>query len=272
MKMKYRVDMTGVDEIIGAAFAFDHVGSNTKYMQMLVESAHNGVSRQFNREVTAYAMASGGMKHMFEWGTKGIQRGKSNMSFPAESEGARLWRNTFTRGNGVGTTKIGFDFKPSVASVPKPLASETGINQEILDKLKTHIFWNKAFVMEMGIPVQVRRKNAKKLFIPLKYQGRKGYKLVPGPTQPDISHESKGTFSIYWLNFWEGRGAVAIQEDVEKQFVQDIEREITRIRGGTAHNLTYPNSAKDTSKIERTQRTITRNLLKIAQERAENGS
>lgn len=264
--------MTEINKLIGLGFALEQLGRQSNYVTNLIHGAFPEVRDEFNREVVAFAMATGGLSHMFEWGTLGINRGRSNMRPRADTEQARLWTMQFNPGRKVST--IDYDFKTSVAQVPLPTTAETGIPQSVIKRLKRHVFFDKARILEMGIPVEIEPKEdneTKLLFVPNLWRGAKGYQMYNKHTFPNVSENTKGTFSIYYKSYWEGRGSEYIQEIIEKNFAMDLKKELVRIEMSPRKNPTFPNNAMGEQQIKRSVRTVRRNLERAAARRIQSG-
>lgn len=273
-QVQFLVDMAELNDIIGAVLATENLDTGSNYMQANIRTAFNFAEKEFNREVTSTAAASGKYAHMFEWGTVGINTAKTNMRPKADSETARLWTNQMAQ-----TTKnnvISFQYKNSVAIVPKPNMKKAGIPNSIANKLSDHVFWNKAKVMESGQTVTVSRINSPKLFIPLVYlgPGYKGdYAMVNGPTNPTPGQSEHfrshaGTFTMRFQSFWNGRGSEIMNEMAGRLLEEDLERTINDIQSRPPGRWTPPNKVDDKGRIERSKRTVTR-LLTLAAEKRE---
>lgn len=227
------VDMSALDEMMGVTFALGTIGKESRYMSDLMWAAFGITNGEFNREIVAYATASGRMGHMFEWGTIGINTSPSNMQLNPADPRARLWKPVFKfYGRGTSGT-LDYKFQSSVGTVPKPPADKTGISQGVLNKLKNHIFWNKAFVMETGAPVTITPKANNKrqlLFVPNIWKGDEGYTMYRKSTSPDISANTAGTFTAMWEVYWKGEGEKRMQAYVLSSFETDIEKAYRSIK------------------------------------------
>lgn len=255
------VDLSGINDAIGLSLALEDIGRQSRYAQDLITCAYRHVDEDFNREAAAFAATTGSLGHMFEWGTLGINTGRSNMRPDPMSEKARLWKNEFKPGRKI--SSLQFKFKPSVAIVPKPTSRKTGIPSDILKRLKTHIFWNKAYVLESGIPVTVKPKPDNKrqlLFVPNLWKGEKGFSMYNRPTQPNVSAETQGTFNIYWLDFWEGRGEEMIQNLVEEYAMEDLKRVVRKLNAKKQRSMHPINNQVDKLQQKRSARFIRKEM------------
>lgn len=232
--LRYTIDTAELSEVIGAVYAAEKLGNDNSYMGDLLECAHATTANVFNEEVTATAIASGSFKHMYEWGTIGINSGRSSRRMSPTNPAARLWRNDL---EGFGRERVlNYTFLPSTATVPMPTVAKTGVSSRILSMLnRTHIFWNKAAVMELGTTVTIAPKHGTKLFIPFygEPQGdisaaaeRRGYMMYAGEVEVQPGRWSQGTFTTYWTRFWNGRGFEMMQEHVEHALTLDLEEEM----------------------------------------------
>lgn len=270
--IQFKIDTEDIDSLVAASFAFDQIGRQSNYLQNLISASYAQTNEEFNREVVAFASATGALGHMFEWGTQGINRGKSSTRPNPMSEQARLWVNVFDPGRAI--SKLEFIYKPSVATVPKPTTKKTGIPSEVLKKLKTHVFEHKAFVLETGVAVTIKPKpeNVRRLlFVPNLWKGEKGYQMYSKSTNPNVSEDTKGTFTIYWMNFWEGRGEAMIQEQVDAYFAEDIRKVIAKIEASPRKVPKIVKPGTNKSVIDRKARTIRKYMESQALKRLRNG-
>jgi hypothetical protein len=226
--MTLQADFSGVIELIAAGNAMTGSIKDKRYLDLVTDVAWGLADREFNREAAAYAAAGGGIKHMFEWGTLGINRGRSSMRPDPLSPNARLWE-TFATGHGL-DRYMTFVFKPSVATVPKPTASETGMDPEVINQMRDQVFRWKAKVFELGETVTIAPKRSKFLLIPAYPQNRpymrpndvkRGYMLLQRPIQAQPGRNVAGNFESYWFDFWEGRGGVMVDKSIQDQYEED---------------------------------------------------
>lgn len=230
----------GIDELIAAlaaGHAISHSLEDRSYIDAVVDEAFKVADAEFNTEAVAMGQA-GTIKHMFEWGTVGVNRGRTNVRPNPNSPAARLWTN-FTEGQGLDRT-IWFAYRPSVAFVPKPTTAETGMSSEVINKMRDHVFRWKAEVMEEGHDVMISPRKAKFLLIPAYEENRpymrpndikRGYMLTKGPivANPGAAKQA-GNFTAFWMDFWNGRGADILEESVNQQIMTDFEPEFVKPR------------------------------------------
>lgn len=223
------VDLSPVIQFLAAGDAMTRALENPRYADGLFESAFAEADEVFNTQAAAYAAATGNISHMYEWGTTGINRGRSNMRPNPMSPTARLWK-TVAVGKGFDKT-ITYNFLPSKAIVPKP----TGFpNIDFRD----HVFVWKAEVMEWGRQVTIYPKEAKFLFIPVTpeneqfvrpHDRKRGYTLSKGP----ISFNAGGrryanNFTNFFTNYWYDQGDGIIQASIQRQALADFEPELRK--------------------------------------------
>lgn len=228
--VEFSTDFSALAKFIGAGKALALAEDDQMYLENLAQAAFAETEAAFNVEAAAVAGAGGGIKHMFEWGTLGINRGRTNMRPSPNSERARLW-GTNLSGHGLNQT-YQYYFKPSVAFVPKPTVGETGMSAEDIATLRNHVFWNKAMVFETGMEVVIRPVEAKFLIMPA-YKSmntsewrptdvRRGYMVSKGPNILKPGQKVAGNFTAFWTAFWEDRGQELIDDRMETYFQEDF--------------------------------------------------
>jgi hypothetical protein len=234
MSVEFLVDTEALEKFIGAGTALSLSPSDKRYMNSVIASAFNETEIEFNADAAAAAAAGAGIKHMFEWGTLGINTRRTNMRPNPLSERARLW-STHLVGEGLSHT-YSYSFKPSIAIVPKPTTTETGMSQEVITKMRDHVFWNKAAVMELGLYVVIYPKDAKFLLIPnyknnpvpfaRPHDVKRGYRLSPGPVMGQPGAKTAGNFTTFWKSWWDGQGQMTVDrkmlEIIESHFMPEL--------------------------------------------------
>lgn len=206
-----------MDSVIESMAGLDALIQSTKgraYLDAIVDEAFEEADSNFNTAAEAYAKATGHISHMYEWGTIGINKGRTNSRLPASNPNARLW-HTFTEGAGLNRT-VWFAFKPSVAFSPKPTKQDTNMDPDIIAKMRDHVFRWKARVMETGEAVTINPKRAKFLLLPVYKKDRarvrpndakRGYTLSAGPIVAHPGYYTYGgEFFAFWNAFWQGEG------------------------------------------------------------------
>jgi hypothetical protein len=227
-QVKFTADFSPLIDSMGT---FDGMAESIKdpeYTSDLMAVAHGLAENEFNVMAAAQA-ATGSIAHMYEWGTQGINKGRSNMRPNPMDPRARLWVDTFIPA-GLGGT-IGFTFRQSLGVVPKPTVGATGISRDVISKMSDHVFHWKARVMEMGETVHIVPKQAKMLMIPMRNgqtpQGAsnisRGYAMSKGPITAIPGQNVAGNFSQFWLAFWESRGQEIMDKSIEQQIMSDFQ-------------------------------------------------
>lgn len=227
--IEFKADFSSAIQMLGAGMALGAAGSDRSYFDDIIKAAWHMAENEFNLEAAAYASAGGRIRHMYEWGTLGINTGRTNMRPDPMSDRARLWTTHLT-GSGMARV-LSYTFDPSIAYVPKPTVRDTGMDPEVIDMLKDHVFTWKARVFESGETVTIFPTEAKMLLIPF-YNGpppgtppkdvERGYRMSMGPHTFSPGEQTQGEFSAFWLKFWEGRGNEIMSKHVEEQLEMDF--------------------------------------------------
>lgn len=218
-----QADWGALAEVIGTVKGAAKVLDDNKFMDLLITRAHAKAAIQFDGDAAAYATATGTLGHMYEWGTAGINTGRTTRRMDPLSSGAKLWRHQLT---GFGSTKeASFNFQPSVVPIPTPTVKATGVPRATLQLLKggPYIFAAKASIMESGTTVTIRPRGNNMLFLPFgpdgprnpKYAG-KTYIWVKGPIYSQPGKTYAGNFSKFWLTWWNMEGDRIMSESVEE--------------------------------------------------------
>lgn len=230
----FAISIQEVFDSIAAGYALGGSATDPRYIDAVVDYAFKEADDVFNEQAAALAR-TGMFKHMYEWGTIGVNTGKTDVRLRPESPAARLWM-TFTEGQGLDRT-IWYAYRNSVATVPKPTKAATGMSTEVIGKMRDHVFWDKARVFEEGETVTIARKKAKWLLIPA-YEGqrrrmryrkndiKRGYALAQGPiTFTPGEAGAYNTFTSFFMTFWAGRGDEILETSVNTQILSDFEPE-----------------------------------------------
>lgn len=234
--VEFMADFSPLVDSIGTFEGMAESVKNPAYMDELLQVAHGVAVNEFHVMAAAQA-ATGSIAHMYEWGTQGINRGRSSGRPNPMDPRARLWVDTFVTGglNGV----VGFEFRQSVGKVPKPTMTGSGMSKAVIDKMSDHVFRWKARVMEMGETVHIVPKNAKMLLIPMRngmvpidqndiVRASRGYVMAKGPITAQPGRNVAGNFSQFWLGFWESRGNQMMDQEVEAMLREDFEEGIVQ--------------------------------------------
>lgn len=208
------------------------------YMDSVLEGAFVRTLPAFNAHAASRGLADPeSYGHMWEFGTAGITRG--NAKYTPMNEKARLW-NTVMTGQG-GTKNIAFTFKPAKSFNPPQTEEETGVDQEVLDRLKGNTgerkyrFPNKAFIFESGTDVRITPQRSKILFIPVNTEGmpagvkdpakaeERGYAWVKSHTySPGEYSGATGQFTAMFGSFWLGTGGEMMFEHMSERVETDL--------------------------------------------------
>lgn len=232
--IEFSIDVGEVVDVLGAVEAMTRVAKGGEYIDAVVDVAFKETDERFNTEAAAFAASTGSIAHMYEWGTLGINKGRTNMRLPPSNPAARLWES-YTIGHGLDRT-LEFAFKPSMAIVPKPTTGETGMSQEVISKLRDYTFKWKAEVFENGEYVTIAPKKAKFLLMPAYEQYReqmrpndikRGYRLLQNPiTFSPGKGMYAGEFEAFWDKFWlSGPANDLLEEYTVGMMVADFEPE-----------------------------------------------
>lgn len=266
----FAISMDEVLEMLAAGHALTESMKDPNYLDAVVDEAFEIADNTFNVHAAAYG-ASGAIKHMYEWGTVGINRGRSNVRMSPTNPNARLWNN-FSEGKGLDRT-VWFAYRPSVANVPKPTTGETGMSSEVIRKMRDHVFRWKAEVMEEGHDVTIAPRKAKFLLIPAYAENRpymrphdikRGYALLQRPvTMSPGASKSYGNFTAFWTSFWHGEGAEILEDATNGMVLADFEPEFTKPR--TTSTLRPVGAYKVKTEVEAKAKKIQRRVTRKAQ-------
>ena len=246
MSMELKVDFSGIEEAIGLGQGIADGAQDPRYIDGLINAAHNVASLEFDLDMAATAGITY-LSHVYEFGTVGITRGDPKFSDPT-AQSARLWSHTISgKGN---TQNIGFAFRPAVVPNPEPTPEFTGVEQEVLDRLSgnEYVFWNKAAIVEYGATVHIRPKEKKVNFVPFygkpswAYPGRTHiFRPIEGkePMESNPGDESgmTGSFTKFWMTWWKTRGAGLMDGTASIEFNKDVAYLMERYSNPSRHNF-----------------------------------
>ena len=247
----YSYDDSELAAFIGTSEGFLETIKTPIYLDDLLNYSHHKTTPQFDMAAAAYAMATKNLNHVYEWGTSGINEGGSIRLDPL-SPAAKLWHHMLS-GRGSHRT-ITFEFRASVVPVPPPDPDEAGIDASYADKFsaRKHIFYWKAPMMEFGIPVVIKPKYAKALFIPLngQYNGddfdsSRGFTMTTKAVQMVPGERFRGMFSAFWEAWWSTQGEISMVElaqqvaTADSSIIADSSMEARRyVKGPTKRTFT----------------------------------
>jgi hypothetical protein len=209
------------------------------YMDDLLTETHKTVAREFNRAAMNFAMGGGAIKHMYEYGTAGINDLGPTHYASGMNPNARLWRNELVGGGGRKT--IGFTFLPAKKQTPPHDFEELGIDPSKAPPLKVdtgqrkYYFPAKATVVESGSDVKVFAKWSKRLFIPTKTEGlpseytgdpSRGYVWAKSHVfSPGEATGGTGKFTTFYSTWWSKEGA----EQMGTMMMKKVETDLTTV-------------------------------------------
>jgi hypothetical protein len=232
-KTRVLSNLESVGDMVGALKGISEGFDEPSYLEGLIKEAHGDAASMFDI-AAASAGAAGPLRHVFEFGTTGVTKGPAKFHDPTDSA-ARLWVHQM-QGIG-GRQNIMYTFRPALNRNPKPTTQETGVANVYLRKLsqRKYIFWNKAFVMETGQPVEIKsRQQHGMLFVPFNNKqannplNRKGFVMWNthklGPLVVTPGQNTKGNFTTFWMNWWGVQGQNVMEESMRRNVTMDIER------------------------------------------------
>lgn len=231
--MDFKVDFKEMSEFIGEGEAWVALSKDKAYINMVMDHAFQEANDRFNVQAAA-AAASGAanIRHMFEWGTLGINLGRTNRRARPTSENARLWVTSF-KGRG-GSKALDFTYKLSTAKVPLPNKSRTGVSISGSKLKQNHVFRWKARVMETGTAVNIKNKGKKKFLVFPRRDG-KGFVFVSRKKQPVVSvpgAKSAGNFSAFFESYWQGEGNEIMERVFSEAFQEYVVKEMSSSKEG----------------------------------------
>lgn len=208
--------LSGVIEGLAVADAYARLDENIAYWDAITGMAFDRANNSFNMQIAAAAASGTRLKHMFEWGTNGINRQATNMRPQPMEERARLWEAIFINQGPKGGATVDFEFKPSIAIVPV----STMVPQNVRRMMRPHVFEWKARVMEEGEVVHIKRDSAQFLLIPYNpslsgfkpFDKKRGYTLTTKEITARPGKYVAGSFTAYFNRYWGGGKAQGIME------------------------------------------------------------
>src|SRR5690242_5633907 len=91
--MRWDMNLSEVAQLIGTIYGADKATRTNVYIDHLMHAAHADAAEQFNKDIAAQAMATQRFNHMYEWGTAGINKGRTSRRMDPLSPEAMLWRH-----------------------------------------------------------------------------------------------------------------------------------------------------------------------------------
>lgn len=208
--IKWKADLSQVAAFIGTAEGFLDTLETPIYLDDLLKITHAKTSETFNQSAATYAAATKDISHVFEWGTVGINPAPGTAPLNPLNPLSRLWVHQFP-GRG-GKRSIDFEFRASRVLVPLPNPNTSGLDADFLESKgpqRRHFFYWKAPIMEYGIPVEIKPKYAKALFIPLggatsadPRASARGYAMTSQAITMVPGEKFAGNFTGFWVAWW----------------------------------------------------------------------
>ncbi len=231
-KGKMLNNFEAVSQAVGSYMGMAQGLDERDYLEKIIKDAHKKTARKFDVAMAAQGSA-GRMRHMYEYGVPGITEGPPKFG-GALSPNARLWVHKL---EGIGgNQEVSFSFRPAVNRNPNPTTKTTGVPSKYLKKIskRKYVFWNKATVMELGLPVEIKSKQPHgKLFVP--FYGRpsryrdnanKGFMMWNaakyGSIETTPGRTTKGSFSKFWMGWWGSQGEMLIEREMATKIRRDV--------------------------------------------------
>lgn len=245
--MRWDINLGQVAQLIGTVYGADKAVKTNVYIDSLMRAAHADATKQFDMDLAAQAAATQMFNHMYEWGTIGINKGRTSRRMSPLNPEAQLWKHRLSGGTGR-TKGIDFTFRASKVPVPQPTTAKTRVSREHLDRLsgRKHIFYWKAPIIESGMKVKLRPKYAKAIFVPFygqprsphltSAQRRRGFLYHKGPLTNIPGHgtiqgrDLAGNFTAFWETWWNTAGNSIIANNMADEFNEHL-REILAMAG-----------------------------------------
>lgn len=223
--IKLTANFGSMIEGLAAADAYMSLDENIAYWDAVVDYAFLQTNHEFNTVAAAYG-ATGEIKHMFEWGTTGINPQATNMRPAPTEERARLWKAYILNRGPKGSTWVDFEYKPSIANVPISTAVPAGIRA----LMRRHQFRWKAEVMEEGRTVHIAPVDAQFLLIPYRqgmtgfrpHDRERGYLLTKQTVNAIPGARVQGEFRAFWQRYWNSRGPEKMGEVMDAEINEDF--------------------------------------------------
>jgi len=240
--MRWDINLGEVAQLIGTVYGADNATRTNVYIDHLMRAAHSEAAEQFNRDIAAQAIATQRFNHMYEWGTAGINKGRTSRRMNPLDPEAMLWKHRLTGGRSK-HKGIDWSFRASKVPVPQPTTAKTRVAREHLDRLsgRKHIFYWKAPIIEAGMKVKLRPKYSNMIFVPFYGKPRspklddatikRGFLFHSGPLTNVPGHgtiqgrDLQGNFTAFWEEWWNAAGS-AVLANYMYQVVDDSMREV----------------------------------------------
>lgn len=207
-------DMTEGYKALGFITGFSSEVSTDRFIGPVVEYAHSEMAQAFDLEIDQVARGNEeSLGHVYEWRMVGTPQG-------------RLWRHTLT-GRGA-NRQASWEWQQSKTNILTPEERKNAdnpndpinaVDDEDLAELsdRKYYFYNKAAVIEYGLPVNIVAVNAKALFIP-SFSHESGYYFAKSSSN-QMANKGAGKFTAFWTNWW-STGADAIWQNQIKRIIE----------------------------------------------------
>lgn len=243
--MHFDINLGEVAQLIGTIYGAEKAVKTNVYIDHLMRAAHSEAAEQFNRDIASVAVATQRFNHMYEWGTAGINKGRTSRRMDPMNPEAMLWQHKLTGGRGK-HKGIDWKYRASKVPVPQPTTAKTKVAREFLDKLsgRKHIFYWKAPIIESGMKVKLRPKYSNMIFVPFYGKPRspkldkrtiqRGFLFHAGPLTNVPGHgtiqgrDLTGNFTAFWEEWWNGTGSAVLSNSmyqaVDKQMAEALKK------------------------------------------------
>lgn len=244
--MRWDINLSEVGTLIGSIYGLEQATRTDVYIDNLLKAAHSDAASQFNKDIAAQAAATQMFNHMYEWGTSGINKGRTTRRMNPLSPEAMLWRHKLSgRGRHKG---IDWTYRASKVPVPPPTTAKTKVARKYLDRLsgRKNIFMWKAPIIENGMKVKLRPKYANKIFVPFygqprspklsNYDRKRGFLFHKGPLTNVPGHgtiqgrDLAGNFTSFWESWWNSAGSAILEEKMHSAVNESV-RETLALAG-----------------------------------------
>lgn len=243
--MRWDINLGEVAQMVGSIYGVTETVKTSYYIDALMRYAHSEAAQQFNRDIAAQAIATQMFNHMYEWGTAGINKGRTTRRMNPLSPEAMLWEHRLSGGRSR-SKGIDWKFRASKVPVPQPTTAKTKVAREHLDRLsgRKHIFFWKAPIIEYGMKVKLRPKYANAIFVPfygkprsphLSPEDRKrGFIFHKGPLTNVPGHgtiqgrDLAGNFTAFWESWWNGAGSQILESKMNGAVDKHVEEAFAR--------------------------------------------
>lgn len=213
--LRVDTDITDVMGFAGAIDKIEEVVKSAKYKNSILAFAHSRLSEAFDSYADAVAGSTDSLNHMYEWGMAG-------------SPAARLWGHKLS---GAGGNKSAtFVFLASKKAIPTPKQRQSNsrdpislVSPDEISKLsnRRYVYYWKAPIAEYNIPVTIKPKYGKKLFVPL-FNVPRNFVFVNVVTRSGISPKYIGRFTGLWAQWWSTVAESEFRESVQKSLESDL--------------------------------------------------